>query len=162
MKQPYITRRSFTALAAAPVVAKPVQERPNILWITCEDTGPHLGVYGDTYATTPNLDRLASRALRYTNAWSNAPVCAPARTTIISGLYPTSTGSEHMRSMTRLPEKFRMFPCYLRDAGYYTSNNVKEDYNVEQTGQVCFGTTRVRRPTGATARWASHSSRFST
>src|SRR5262245_48907108 len=83
-------------------------KRPNILWITCEDMGPHLGAYGDRYATTPNLDRLAKRSLRYLHAWSNAPVCAPARTTIITGLYPTATGSEHMRSMTRLPPTLRM------------------------------------------------------
>jgi arylsulfatase A-like enzyme len=136
MKYSNITRRAFAAAAVSPLLAQPTQDRPNILWITCEDTGPHLGAYGDVYADTPNLDGLASRALRYTNAWSNAPVCAPARTTIISGLYPTSTGSEHMRSMTRLPDTFRMFPCYLRDAGYYTSNNVKEDYNLEHTGKV--------------------------
>jgi len=63
-------------------------ERPNILWITSEDNGPHLGAYGDAFADTPNLDELASRGVIYAHAWSNAPVCAPARTTIISGLYP--------------------------------------------------------------------------
>src|SRR5687768_248818 len=68
--------------------------RPNILWITCEDMGPHLGAYGDKYATSPNLDKFAARSLRYRVAWSNAPVCAPARTAIISGMYPPSTGSE--------------------------------------------------------------------
>jgi Arylsulfatase A and related enzymes len=70
------------------------------------------------------------------NAWSNAPVCAPARTTIISGMYPPSTGSEHMRSMTALPPDMKMFPCYLREAGYYVTNNSKEDYNLRHTGTV--------------------------
>ncbi|MDQ6699484.1 MAG: sulfatase-like hydrolase/transferase [Acidobacteriota bacterium] len=107
-----------------------------MLLITCEDIGPQIGAYGDKYANTPNLDRLASRGIIYKTAWSNAPVCAPARTTIISGLYPPSTGAEHMRSMTRLPSSMKMFPCYLRDAGYYASNNAKEDYNLEHTGQV--------------------------
>ena len=65
------------------------QKRPNILWITCEDTGPELGCYGDEYAVTPNLDAFAAQAMRYQVAWSTAPVCAPARTTIISGVYPT-------------------------------------------------------------------------
>lgn len=111
-------------------------ERPNILWLTCEDTGPQLGCYGDRYAVTPNVDAMARNALRYDSAWSNAPVCAPARTTIISGLYPPSTGSEHMRSMTKLPSGFKMFPTYLREAGYYCTNNVKEDYNLAPTGQV--------------------------
>src|SRR5690606_10060519 len=84
------------------------------------------------YSITPNLDRLATRGCLYTNVWSNAPVCAPARTTIISGLYPTSTGSEHMRSFTSLPPGWKMFPGYLRHAGYYCTNNVKEDYNLEK------------------------------
>ncbi|MCO6458653.1 MAG: sulfatase-like hydrolase/transferase [Pirellulaceae bacterium] len=111
-------------------------KRPNILWITSEDNGPHLGCYGDQYATTPQLDALAARGMIYWNAWSNAPVCAPARTTIISGLYPPSTGSQHMRSMTRLPEGMLMYPQYLRAAGYYCTNNSKEDYNLQKPGQV--------------------------
>lgn len=119
--------------AAAPVMAQTKAKLPNILWVTCEDMGPHLGCYGDKFATTPNLDRLAARSLRYRVCWSNAPVCAPARTTIISGMYPPSTGSEHMRSMTQLPESMFMFPVYLRRLGYYCTNNVKEDYNLEKT-----------------------------
>jgi arylsulfatase A-like enzyme len=109
-------------------------DRPNILWITSEDNGPQLGCYGDSYAVTPHLDALAKKSLRYTRAASNAPVCAPARTTVISGLYPPATGAEHMRSMTKLPEGFKMFPAYLREAGYYTTNNLKEDYNLEKAG----------------------------
>ena len=112
------------------------QTLPNILWITSEDNGPHLGCYGDTYAVTPNLDRLAKRSLRYTKASSTAPVCAPARTTIISGIYPPATGAEHMRSMTRLPGDFKMYPVYLRELGYYCTNNSKEDYNLEKAGEV--------------------------
>ncbi len=110
--------------------------RPNIIWITSEDNGTELGCYGDTYARTPHIDRLASQGLIYTNAWSNAPVCAPARTTIISGMFPSSTGSEHMRSLVELPAGFRMFPQYLRDAGYYCTNCVKEDYNLKKPGKV--------------------------
>lgn len=110
--------------------------RPNVLWITSEDNGPHLGAYGDQYADTPNIDRLALSGMIYLNAWSTAPVCAPARTTIISGLYPPCTGSEHMRSMTRLPEGMKMYPQYLREAGYYCTNNSKEDYNLQKPGQV--------------------------
>jgi uncharacterized sulfatase len=110
--------------------------RPNILWLTCEDMGPHLGCYGDASATTPNLDKFAARSLRYRTCWSNAPVCAPARTTIISGLYPPSTGSEHMRSMCPMPAGHKMFPQYLREVGYYCTNNSKEDYNLEKPGQV--------------------------
>src|SRR4051812_33050364 len=111
-------------------------ERPNILWLTCEDISPNLGCYGDHFAITPNIDAFAARGMRYTNAISNAPVCAPARTTIITGLYPPSTGAEHMRSMVNLPASFRLFPQYLRDAGYYATNNSKEDYNVEKPGKI--------------------------
>src|SRR5688572_3538957 len=110
--------------------------RPNILWITSEDNGPHLGCYGDAYATTPHLDALAARSLTYLHCWSNAPVCAPARTAIISGVYPTSTGSEHMRSSVAMPAHMRMYPQILREAGYYCSNNSKEDYNLEKPGKV--------------------------
>ncbi|HUQ91297.1 MAG TPA: sulfatase-like hydrolase/transferase [Bryobacteraceae bacterium] len=131
-------RRDLLATAAAlPALQLPAQtERPNILWITCEDMGPHLGCYGDRYATSPNVDKLAARSLRYLHVWSNAPVCAPARTTIISGMYPPSTGAEHMRSFTRLADGQKMFPVYLREAGYYCTNNVKEDYNIAHTGKV--------------------------
>jgi uncharacterized sulfatase len=109
---------------------------PNIVWITSEDHGPHMGCYGDRFARTPNVDRLAKKGMIYLRCWSNAPVCAPARTAIISGLYPPSTGSEHMRSLTRLPGGFHMFPYYLRMAGYYCANHIKEDYNLEKTGKV--------------------------
>jgi len=110
--------------------------RPNILWITSEDNGPHLGCYGDSYARTPHLDALAARGMIYLNVWSNAPVCAPARTTIISGVYPTSTGAEHMRSVVDPPPFLRMYPQLLRRAGYYCTNNSKEDYNLKKPGRV--------------------------
>jgi uncharacterized sulfatase len=128
-----ITRREMASvIGAAPLLRAAPQSRPNILWITCEDMGPHLHACGDEYSVTPNLDRLCQRSSIYMNAWSNAPVCAPARTSIISGVYPTSTGAEHMRSMTRMPAGWKMFPEYLREAGYYCSNNSKEDYNLEK------------------------------
>lgn len=110
------------------------EERPNILWISSEDHGPHMGCYGDTFATTPNVDALAARGLRYNFCWSNAPVCAPARTTLITGVYASSSGGHHMRSMVPLPDDMKLFPHYLREAGYYCSNNVKEDYNVVKPG----------------------------
>ncbi len=110
--------------------------RPNILWLTCEDTGTELGCYGDDYAVTPNIDRFATKGLRYKYAWSTAPVCAPARSTLISGMYPPSLGSHHMRSLTHMPKDMRMYPCYLRDAGYYCTNNSKRDYNLAETGEV--------------------------
>lgn len=125
-----------TAALVLAVCCNRPPERPNILWITSEDNGPHLRAYGDSYSNTPNLDRVAAKGMIYTNAWSNAPVCAPARTTIIAGVYPTSVGAQHMRSMTRLPAHMKMYPQYLREVGYYCANNVKEDYSLEKPGQV--------------------------
>lgn len=110
--------------------------RPNILWLTSEDHGPEMGCYGDKFATTPNIDKLAARGMIYTRAWSGAPVCAPARTTLITGMYASSSGGEHMRSHTPFPAGRKMFPQYLREAGYYCSNNSKEDYNHAKPGQV--------------------------
>jgi N-sulfoglucosamine sulfohydrolase len=104
-------------------------ERPNILWIVSEDNSPLIGAYGDTFATTPNLDRFASEGVRYTHAFATAPVCAPSRSTLITGMYPSSLGTEHMRSSYPLPSFVKFFPHYLRKAGYYTSNNSKKDYN---------------------------------
>ena len=127
-----MTRRGF--LAAGTLLAQ--GKRPNILWITCEDMGPHIGCFGDTFAKTPVLDGLAERGLRYRRCWSNAPVCAPARTTIISGMYPPALGAEHMRSEIGMGAGRKMFPQLLREAGYYTSNNSKEDYNLTLTGKV--------------------------
>jgi len=110
--------------------------KPNILWLTSEDHGPHMGCYGDPLARTPNVDALAAKGMLFTHAWSCAPVCAPARTTIITGIYPPSMGAEHMRSEVPLPTGTTMFPVLLREAGYYCSNNAKEDYNVTKPGKV--------------------------
>lgn len=102
---------------------------PNVLWITSEDNSPLLGCYGDDFATTPNLDNLASEGILYTNAVANAPVCAPARCTLISGVFPPSMGTENMRSSYSVPDSIRFYAQYLKDAGYYCTNNVKTDYN---------------------------------
>lgn len=109
-------------------------DRPNIVWLTCEDTGPNYGCYGDKYATTPNIDALAARGIRFKRAWSNAPVCAPARTCLISGRWAPADGAEHMRSMVAMPQGHEMYPQLLRAAGYYCTNNSKEDYNLAKPG----------------------------
>jgi arylsulfatase A-like enzyme len=103
--------------------------RPNILWMVSEDNGPFLGCYGDQNAITPNLDKLAQQGILYHNAFANAPVCAPARSTIITGMYACSLGSQHMRSKNPIPDSIKFFTQYLREAGYYCSNQHKEDYN---------------------------------
>jgi len=105
-------------------------EQPNILWIVSEDNSPFFGCYGDEFATTPTFDKLASEGVLYENAFANAPVCAPARSTIITGMYPPSMGTQNMRSKYPIPEFIKFFPEYLKEAGYYTTNNSKEDYNM--------------------------------
>lgn len=105
------------------------KDRPNFLWITCEDVSPdYLGCYGDDYATTPNLDKFASEGVRYTRAFATAPVCAPARSCLITGAYATSLGTQHLRSNIKIRGYWGFTHC-LRMAGYYCSNNYKEDYN---------------------------------
>ncbi len=116
------------ALAACQRTAD-APKQPNVLWIVSEDNSAWLGSYGDQLATTPRLDALAADSIRYTRAYSNAPVCAPSRAALITGAYPIAFGTEHMRSNFKIPEEVRFYPSYLRAAGYYTSNNAKKDYN---------------------------------
>lgn len=127
-----ISMAVLLASRSATLTAQENQPLPNILWITSEDNGPQLGCYGDDYADTPNLDRLAGRGMIYRNAWSTAPVCAPARTTIITGCYPPSLGAQHMRSLVTMPSFMKMYPQFLKEKGYYCTNNSKEDYNVKK------------------------------
>lgn len=125
------------------------QKRPNILMITCEDMSPHLGCYGDSLVKTPHLDRLASKGIRYTNMYATAGVCAPSRAALITGMYQTSTGTHHMRTLGAdvpnapdkpkgvrpyarvIPPEAKCFSEYLRAAGYYCTNNEKTDYQFD-------------------------------
>ena len=108
MKSKFFTLSCFLWWTASiPLVAV---DKPNILWLSTEDHGPQLGCYGDAYATTPHIDAFAERGYRYNKAISTAPVCAPARTTIISGMYPPSTGGQHMRSRAPAPSYLKFFP----------------------------------------------------
>ena len=127
---------ALTAFCLVPTAPAAEAKRPNILWLVNEDHGPHVGCYGDSYATTPTFDALAAKGLRYTHCWSNAPVCAPARTTLICGMYATSTGGEHMRSMVPFAAGKKAYPQLLRAAGYYCTNNAKEDYNLSFPGKI--------------------------
>lgn len=107
-------------------------DRPNILWITSEDMSPNLGAFGDTYAVTPNLDRLASEGIRYINAFAPIGVCAPSRSSMIMGMYAPSTGTQHMRSNIDLPTRVMLYSQALTQGGYYATNNAKEDYNLRR------------------------------
>ncbi|MEM9446000.1 MAG: sulfatase-like hydrolase/transferase, partial [Verrucomicrobiota bacterium] len=106
-------------------------KRPNILCLVSEDNGPFLGCYGDTVARTPTIDQLAQEGIRFTNAFANAPVCAVARFSLITGTHGTQfAGPGQMRNQQAdFPSWLRYWPEYLRQAGYYTTNNRKTDYN---------------------------------
>lgn len=105
-----------------------VQSKPNILWLSCEDISPHFGCYGDQQAITPNVDQLATEGVRYSNTYTTAGVCAPCRSAIITGVYQSTLGTHHMRCNAKLPKFVAPFTTYLRQSGYYCTNNSKTDY----------------------------------
>ncbi len=111
-------------------------DRPNILWITAEDLSPALGCYGDPDARTPHLDALAKESVRYTSAFAPAPVCSPVRSSIITGVSAASLGTSQMRSDFPIPADVHGFPSYLRKAGYFTTNQVKTDYNTSDEARL--------------------------
>ena len=134
--------------------------RPNILWISVEDMSPDLGCYGDSYSVSPNVDRLARQGIRLTQAFAHTPVCAPSRSTIITGRYATSIGSHQMRCQTVPQDGVRCFTEYLRAAGYYCTNNVRPTTNSRRRSRP--GMSRALAPTGEGDGAASLSSRCST
>ncbi len=104
-------------------------DRPNILWLVSEDNNPFLGCYGDKLAHTPTLDRLASEGVLYEHCFAQ-PVCAPSRFALITGMFAATAGpAEHMRAQGKIPADLKGFPALLREAGYFTSNAAKTDYN---------------------------------
>lgn len=132
---------SAASLIAANTASQQPQKQPNILWISTEDLSPHFGCYGDKVARTPNIDRLASQGIRYTNVFTTAAISAPCRAGIITGMYQTSIGCMHMRTtsyrrgvenpveFTAVPPHYvKAFTEYMRTAGYYCTNNSKTDY----------------------------------
>jgi len=107
-------------------------EPPNILWLTSEDNNiDWVGCYGNKYADTPNLDALAESGFRYTHCYANAPVCAPSRSTWITGIHAISNGTHPMRSRNEIPhDMIKYYPDHFKAAGYYVSNGAKTDYNI--------------------------------
>ncbi|HRQ88410.1 MAG TPA: sulfatase [Bacteroidia bacterium] len=128
--------RFLLLLASLLPLALPAADRPNILWITAEDMSPALGSYGDPDAKTPNLDAFAKESVRYTRAFAAAPVCSPSRSTLVTGMWAPSLGTSQMRSTFPLPSDVTGFPTYLREAGYFTTNNVKTDYNTADAARL--------------------------
>lgn len=132
---------SAAAMLLANANGQQPQKKPNILWISTEDMSPHLGCYGDNTASTPNLDKLASQGIQYTNVYTTAAISAPCRAGIITGMYQTTIGCMHMRTtsyrrsadnplqFTAVPPHYvKAFTESMRTAGYYCTNNAKTDY----------------------------------
>lgn len=142
----YLKSNQFSVRCIEDPDEKSELQAPNILCLVCEDISPFLGCYGDPVAITPNLDRLASEGIRYTRMYSVSGVCAPSRNALITGMYPTSIGGNNMRTGNKMkvenvPDSLQLPPyestppayvkCYseyMRAAGYYCTNNSKEDY----------------------------------
>jgi len=124
------------------------QESPNFLWLVCEDQSLFFSMYGDSSANTPNINQLAKDGIVYKNCYTPSPVCTPSRSSLITGMYPTTLGTQHMRAYKKSkkntinshnslkyyspkPKKpVRFFTEDLRANGYYCTNNSKEDYNM--------------------------------
>ena len=118
--------------AASSAVSIYAADRPNILWLTSEDNNVGwIGCYGNDQATTPNIDKLATEGFRYTNCFANAPVCAPSRSTWITGVNALSMGTHPMRSRYEIPhDTIKYYPDLLKKSGYFVSNHTKTDYNI--------------------------------
>lgn len=144
------------------------QQPLNVLWLSVEDMSPWIGPYGDRTVPTPHLDAFATESIRYDNAFADSPVCAPARTALITGIYPTRMGAMHMRVRSRSSSdpsqvsplyeavpaaSVRCFPELLRHAGYYVSNRSKEDYQFNAPAWTWSESSRkadyLNRPEGA-------------
>ncbi len=145
-----IKRREFMELMGAGLATMALprctmeriaEDRPNILWISCEDISPDLGCYGNNELSTPNLDRFAAEGVRFTNAFTVSPVCCPNRSGIITCMYPPSIGSQHMATNINptpsiqhidydviTPPYVKCFTEFLRAAGYYCVNRGKQEY----------------------------------
>ena len=134
-----IIRIIFLSVISCPFITNAQNRqnvKPNILWITIEDTSPQfIGAYGNPDARTPNIDNLAKNGIRFTNAFSTGTVCSPSRSCIITGVKTYKIGTGHHRNDIPIPSYIKGFPYYLKKAGYYVTNNKKTDYNIANAPQ---------------------------
>ncbi|NJX14554.1 sulfatase family protein [Tamlana crocina] len=134
--------KSQTTVSGEATLSLP--DRPNILWLVTEDMGPYIPPFGDSTVATPNLSKLASEGVIYPNLYSTSGVCAPSRAAIATGMYPSSIGANHMRVNSYNdeigipkyeavpPSEAKMISEWLRQAGYYCTNNYKTDYQFKE------------------------------
>ena len=99
------------------------QNQPNILVFIADDAGMDYGCYGNTVIQTPNIDSMAARGLLCKNAFLTAPQCSPSRTSMLSGQFAHTIGTEDLH--TGLDDQTRILPSYLSEAGYYTGIMLK-------------------------------------
>jgi len=135
MKKTYITLTASLSV----ISFLGAQDKPNILWMTFEDTSPQfIGCYGNSAAKTPNMDALANgqNGLRFNYAYSNSTVSSASRSCIITGMDVNRLGTGNHRFNRAVPSWAKGFPYHLRQAGYYASNNVKTDYNISNAGFI--------------------------
>lgn len=109
-------------------------DRPNILWIMTEDISPFFGCYGNPDADTPNLDRYAETSHLFLNAWTTAPICAPSRSSLATGMYQTSIGTQNLRSDVPISGEIKPLATVFRENGYWTALRNKTDYNFDAEG----------------------------
>ncbi|MCM2374760.1 sulfatase-like hydrolase/transferase [Aporhodopirellula aestuarii] len=148
MKHKYVAIAVLLLVVCSSATAQ--ERRPNILWLSAEDISAHFGCYGDRHARTPAIDKIAREGIVYTKVFTTAGVCAPCRSGIITGMYQTTLGTQHMRCTATLPDSVRPFPTYLRTAGYYCTNCSKEDYQFKtpaETWDVSSGKAHWRNRT---------------
>jgi len=154
----WVQRLAGLLILLAPCVVGQGAERPNILWLVGEDFGPHLGCYGTEQVWTPNIDRLAAEGVRYTRAYTTAPVCSVSRSAFMTGMYQTTIGAHNHRSHRddgyRLPDGVRTAPDWFRDAGYFTANvrTFPPSANVKGTGKTDWN-FNVKGPLFDSDRW---------
>jgi len=132
-----IRRYIFILLFAGSHIVSLHAQKPNILWITIEDTSPQfVGCYGNKAARTPTIDWIANEGIQFVNAFSTGTVCSSSRSAIITGCRTNATGTGNHRSTYPIPEFIRGFPAFLNEAGYYTTNNSKTDYNTSAAERI--------------------------
>ena len=136
--QLYLCSAALLLTAAQTKAADKQKERPNILWLTFEDTSSYeFGCYGNAQVHTPNVDGLASKGIQFMNAWSVAPQSSAARSSLITGCYSSTYGMDVHPVPYDTPENI-FFPQWLRDAGYYCTNNSKTHYNSTTDNKICW------------------------
>ena len=131
--------------------------KPNIIWLVLEDQSQYFfPFYGDNTIELENINYLLDNGIVYEGMNSPYPVCAPSRSAIITGMYPNSIGTGNQRAYSyyrsereehekqlgfpfyssKFAEQIKPFTQILRENGYYTSNNSKEDYNFKLTKEA--------------------------